>query len=284
MNSNSAETWLSSINHGIEIIIQWSWYEKICTTKATKCFLRECSSEALCLSFSYSVELVNVTAEGCVLLFNVNNWVFVKEQLMSIGLEETMRQKAISPSTETRWYHVIVVTTSQSPHPMTQSVQPSAVTCHSGCHVGGCGLFLLHPCRQSPLLLKGPAHPHIPRYGRSIFCQQKGNNTNQKVWFCYFLNAKIKQVKNHLGTSWSGSSSSWWNLLFTVRPDEVTVTCEVGCSTDKQEVNFFMPACAHTGNIFTLSNESGKMAECLQSSFDWLLWWNPLLCLPASRC
>lgn len=47
--------------------------KKICKTKATKCFLRECSSEAPRLSFSYSVELVNVTAEGCVLLFNVNN-------------------------------------------------------------------------------------------------------------------------------------------------------------------------------------------------------------------
>lgn len=185
MKSNSAETWLSSINHGIEVIR--SSYEKISTAKATKCFLRECSSEALCLSFSYSVELVNMTAEGCILLFNVNNWVFVKEQLMSIGLEETMRQKAISPSTETRWYHVIVVTTSQSPHPMTQSVQPSAVTCHSGCHVGGCGLFLLHPCHQSPLLLKGPAHPHIPRYGRSIFCQQKRQQYIQKSLVLFFF-------------------------------------------------------------------------------------------------
>lgn len=146
-------------------------------------FRRKCSSGALRLSFSCSVELVNVTAEGCALLFNVNNCVFVKDQLMSIGLEGTMRQKAMSPSTEARWYHVIVVTTSQSPHPMTQSVQASAVTCHSGCHVGGCGLFLLHPCHQSLPLQEGPARPHIPRDGRSVVWPRKGNIKTKKHSF-----------------------------------------------------------------------------------------------------
>lgn len=34
-----------------------------------------------------------------------------------------------------------------------------------------------------------------------ILSAKKGNNIYKKVWFCSFLNAKIKQVKNHLGTS-----------------------------------------------------------------------------------
>lgn len=48
-------------------------------------------SRSLIPSFSGSLEFVNVAAEVGVFLFNMNNCVFVKEQLMSVSLKQKMR-------------------------------------------------------------------------------------------------------------------------------------------------------------------------------------------------
>lgn len=67
-----------------------------------------------------------------------------------------------------------------------------------------------------------------------IFCALKCKETFKfpsyviKAWECNFF---IISWNNF--TSCLESSSSCWNLLFTVRPEEVTVTCEKACKHEK---------------------------------------------------
>lgn len=116
-----------------------------------------------------------MAAEVGVLLFNMNNCISVKEQLMSIGLENkgygaqiSSHMQILKPSTD-------LFKTPYSPRPTVQPDWLCALTSHSGCHAVGCEPVLLPPhCSLAPQP-RGLAHLHIPPNGkseRSHYCHQ----------------------------------------------------------------------------------------------------------------
>lgn len=129
-------------------------------------------------------EFVNMAAKIAVLLFNVNNCVFVKEQLVLISLEQKgkkIKTRTVNPSTVRGVKDAFpFFGSSHSPHPKTPPDQFFSVTGPFGCHAAGRELFLLPPRRQSSLPPEGRARPRTPPCGKPAqlkaclnFCRKK---------------------------------------------------------------------------------------------------------------
>lgn len=177
-----------------------------------------------------STELVNMAAEGRVLLFNVNYCVFVKEKLVWKSLKGKKKANSRTLLFGHCWRRVL-------PHPRAHWDLLSAAAGRSGCRGVGYEPAPLAQRHQSAPLLEGPVRPRIQACEKSAKCEI--NNLPTSVCHAAIngddINLGYPSIARAKSTSWSGSSSSCWNLLFTVRPDEVMVACWLGCSRRRTE-------------------------------------------------